>query len=432
MKMSYRLAFSILIIMTFIFQTYSGQARTASLTVTSDNSGFPQIDLGPGFNHSEINIGYKFYNQSVQSNYSIVASNWLQNFGINTSALSGSITSTEVAKYQVMTIFNSQSEAATSEVDAIRGGLNQGKGLLYLVNGANASQSAQNFFDTLFQTSVVSFTNHTITSSTYSGSNPYVVATEFSSPITPVTANITKVVFPNTVGMTINKTAIPQSNLTIKDIYPVVFDSNQNQALGVAIELAYYGRIIILGSSEVISNDMYQKTGIYKNMFGLSNEKFENNIIQWLGRETGYFHMLSHALNVGPDEQISRGKVINGTFEFTDQYNKSLTDVQVRFRISITKEVIDYNYMSYLGNSTYFGSISTKDALIGLKIDISAQLMKRGFVDQVFPVGRVYIKLEFAGPSLPDLSIGTILIAGIIIYSLSAAYVWKEFKKTGL
>lgn len=430
--MSYRLAFSILIIMTFIFQTYSGQASTSSLTVTSDNSGFPQIDLGPGFNRTSINIGYKFYNSTVSGNYSQVTNSWLQDFGANTTSISGSITTDTVAKYQVISIFNSATDAGSSEIDAIKGGLNQGKGLLYMVDSANASAAAQSFFNTLFQAPVISFSNQTVQSSNFAGNYSYVAATEFSSPTTPVTENITKVVLPNAVGMTINQTAVSKANLTIKDIYPVVYDSVSKQDLGIAIELGYYGRIIILGSTQVFSNEMYSLTGVYKNMNGLSNQLFSDNIIRWLGRNTGFFHMLSHQLNVGPLEQINRGKVINGTFVFTDQYNKSLSDVQIRFTLSITKQLIDYNFMTYKGNSTYFGSISTKDTTIGYMIDINAQLIKRGFVDQVFPIGRVYIKLEFAGPTLPDITIISVLIGGILIYLITAAYVWREFKKSGL
>ena len=430
MKISFKLAFSVFILMTFILQAQIGSSSLVA--VNQDNSGFPQVDLGPGFNNTELNFGYKFSNSTQESNYTSSTSDWSSVFGVNSSSIFGSITADTVAKYQVITLFGSQTEVGTSEVQAIKDGLNQGKGLLYLANSDNASIAAQKFFDDLFGVPVVNFTMNEVMGNSYSGLVPYVVSNEFSSPTTPITANVTKLVFPHTVGININRTAISETNMTIKDIYPIVVDSSSRQAIGVAIELGFYGRIIILGSSEVFSNQLYSQTGVYTHMQGVSNQLFGLNAISWLGRITGYFHMLSHNLNVYPLQQITRGLVINASVVLTNNYNQSLKDVEVRFIIAVTKSVVDYNYMTYNGNNTYFGSISTKDVKIGNEIDINVQLFKRGFVPQEFPLSRVYVKLEFKGPALPDLSILTILIASIIIYAITAAYIWSEYKKSGL
>ena len=229
MKISFKLAFSVLIIMTFIFQAQIGSGSLVA--VTQDNSGFPQVDLGPGFNNTELNFGYKFFNASQEANYTSIVSDWTSNFGANSSSIFGSITPEIVANYQVIALVGSSDGAAQSEVSAIKGGLNQGKGLLYLANTDNSSTSAQNFFDELFGVPILNFTTNEVMGTSYSGSVPYVTTNEFSSPTTPITENVTKLVFPHTIGININRTAISESNMTIKDIYPIALDSNSRQPL---------------------------------------------------------------------------------------------------------------------------------------------------------------------------------------------------------
>ncbi len=434
MKMSFKFAFSVLILITFIFQAQTSQPGVLAQSV--DNSGFPQVDLGPGFNTSSINFGYKFYNSTDQSNYTDILNTWQHEFSGNSTPI-GSITSDSFSSTsspnQVIVIFNSGTEAGSSEISAVKDALNHGKGLLYLVNTANSSIAAESFFTDLFQAPVVNFTSDIIHGSELGMQQNYVVSTQFSSPVTPVTENVTKLVLPDTVGVNINTTAIPEiNNITIKDIYPIVVDPRNGQSLGIAIETGFYGRIVILGSSQIFSNDMFNLTGVYSNMYGLSNQLFSINIMKWLGRNTGYFHMLSHALNVDSLQKINRGFYVNATVGLTNEYNQTLKDAQVRFVLAVTNSIVNYNYMTYIGNNLFFGSISTKDARIGYYVDINVLLFKRGYIDQKFELGRVYINLEFKGPALPDLTISTVLIGGILIYLITAAYVWREFKKTGL
>ena len=142
--------------------------------------------------------------------------------------------------------------------------------------------------------------------------------------------------------------------------------------------------------------------------------------------------MLCNTENVAPQVQINRGFVVNTTVELTNEYYQSLIDVLVRLVLAVTSSLFDYNYMTYIGNNKFFGSISTEDASIGYYIDINARLFNRGYVDQKLLLGRDYVKLEYPGPALPDLTISTVLIGGIIIYSISAAYVWREFKRLNL
>ena len=356
-----KLAFAALIILTFLFQVQSTQP-----TVAQQDSGFPQVDLGPGFQTNQIDYAYKFYNSTLQTNYTyLVNSNWGPTFG-NGSLISAGITPDIFSTSQVLTIFGSSSTSTTPEIDAVRSGLNQGKGLLYLVD--NSSSAAQNFFDTLFGVQLVNFTSKEIPGSTFSGALPYIIATEFGSPTTPLTQNVTKLVLPHTVGMSINTTAVSQSNLTIKDIYPVVYDSSQNQLtdLGVAIETGYYGRILIMGSSQMFSNDMFETNGTYAGIQGVDNGQFATNAINWLGRGTGYFKMYGYTLTVTPLEVVNRGIIINGTANIVNDRNKTLSDVEVRYEIELTNQILDYNYMSYIGNNTYYGSIETRKVMPGL------------------------------------------------------------------
>ena len=423
LKNIFKLAFSVFIILTFLFQ-----GQVSQPTIAQQDSGFQQIDLGSGYKSNEITFATKFYNSTLVSNYTQVVTDWNSNFG-NKTDLSSSISSDSIRSSRVITIFGSTTEASTTDVDSIRGALGEGKGLLYLANSDNTSTSAENFFKNLFGAEVVNFTTSEVLGSTYSGTTHYVVATQFNSPTTPVTENITKLVLPHTIGITVNRTAMSESNVSIRDIYPIIYDSTTQKALGLAVEVGTFGRIIILGSTEIFSNEFYLPNGTYTNMAGINNQQFATNVMNWLGRGSGYFHMLGYKVNVGNLQYIKRGFVVNASATLTDENNNTFTNAEVQFQIELTNYIVDYNYMQYQGNNSYFGAISTRNAKPGYYDEIHIQIVKRGYILQTFALTRVYVELEFTGPSLPDWTMIAILGAGIIIFALSGFYLWKEFRK---
>ena len=424
--MNFKLAFSVLILTSFLIPV-----QTAKLALVQDNTGYPQVQVGPGFQPNEINVAYKFYDSNLFLNNTAVVQQWGSNFG-NATQVTGSLTQTAISTAQVITIFGSQTQSTKTEVSNVESAVEQGKGLLYLTNSLNSSSSAQQFFDDFFNASVIHFDTNETLGSTFSGSTHYVIATEFNSPLTPVTENLTKVIFPHALGFSINQTALSETNVSIKDIYPIIYDSYSQTTLGIAIEVGNFGRIVILGSSEMFNNEFYSPSGEFTDMSGVSNKQFANNLVNWLGRGSGYFNILSHTLNVPYGTFINRDFVINGTAQLTDSFNQSFTNAEVRFGMALPQQYIDYNYMKNTGNDTYFSSISTRNLAPGYQYNIQIQIVKRGFILQTFYLGRIYVKLEFPGPSLPDLSIIAVLASGVIIFSISTVYIWKEFRKTNL
>lgn len=419
--MKFHYAFSVLIIMAFIFQIQSIHP-----TLAQQDTGYPKVVLGPGFQENQITYAYKFYNASQQTNFTSVIGEWGSTFNsTGTPNISGGITSSIFPQTQVLTIFGASVQSTQTEINVVRTGITQGKGILYLVG--NSSTSAQNFFDSLFYEPVVNFTANELQGSTYSGSLPYVTATDISSPTTPITANVTKLIFPHTFGITINSTAVSETNMTIKDIYPVI--SYNNYSLGVAIEVGDFGRILILGSSQIFSNDFFGTTGPYSKLQGVDNSKFSKSVIDWLGRADGYFNMFDYSLNVVPKQTVNRGIIINGTAQMTTDNNKTFDDTIVRFELTIPNTILDYNYMTYIGNNTYTGSIATRKVTPGYWVEIHVELVRRGYIQQSFILGRVYFALEFMGPSLPNISLIVVLFAGILIFIITSAYVWLEFRK---
>lgn len=426
MKTKFKLAFSVLILTSFLIPV-----QTAKLALVQDNSGYPQVQVGPGFQPSQIDLAYKFYDANVLSNFTSVISAWQANFG-NATSIAGSIASTNLEGAQVLSIFASSTASTATEVSAVKAAVGQGKGLLYMAGPSNSSTSGQKFFEDFFGAPIIDFSQNETLGSTYSGSTHYVVSTEFNSPVTPVTENLTKVIFPHAISLSINQTALTETNVTIKDIYPIAYDSLTGSSLGIAIEVGNFGRIVILGSNELFNNQFYLPTGTYTNMSGVSNQQFALNLESWLGRGTGYFNILSHHLNTVADQFILRRFIVNGSAQLVDSFNQSFTNAQVKFALGLPQKILDYNFMTNTGNNTYFSSISTRNMPPGYQINIQVQIVKRGYILQTFYLGRVYVELVFSGPALPDLSMIAILGSGVIIFAASTVYLWKEFRKTGL
>jgi hypothetical protein len=424
--MNFKLALSALIFIILIVQVLSSQSSIVQI-----ESGFPQVDIGPGFKTKDIAFGFKFYNDSETEKYTTIISNWRNDFKSG-SSIFGTFGSSEVQDIQVLSLFNSNTEATSSEVSAVKSIMSQGKGLLYMVDTYNSSQAAQKFFTDLFGVPIVNFTNSEIQGSTFSGNLSYVVATEFGSPATPITQNISKLVFPHSIGMEINYTAVSETNLTINDIYPIVYDSHSQKNLGIAIELDYYGRIVILSSTKMFSDAYFNKDESYGNIIGENNADFAFNVINWLGRGSGYFNKQSHTMNVGTLQKINRGFVINSTVEVTDEFNNTIDGVGVKLVLEVFNSIIDSKYMKSIGDNKFEGSLSTRKVKTGLYVEIHVQLEKRGYVKQDFVLNRVYVNLEYNPYGLPDLSILALLGAGIIIYTLTSLTVWMQLRKSGI
>jgi hypothetical protein len=400
---------------------------STALPSVAQESGYEQVHLGPGNKISDINFVVRHANQSARNDYATLIADMADLYG-NDFEVVAPLTSGDIANRDVTVLINSVTNSTSSEVDAIKSSLESGNGFLLVNQPGNTTRSSQDLLNRLFETEIVTFTDYQINGSLFDTQLPYILTSNFNSPRTPVTQNITKLIIPNSVGLSINYTAVPETNLTIKDIYPLILDNN-GTTLAVAIELNSYGRIIILGSRIMLTDDVRLKRNSYSDFITTDNDLFAFNLITWLGLGSGYINKYSHTLNVKPLQRIDRGTVISAAVDLKESDNNTLTNAEIKLEIEISNNIIESSYMSLNDDNLFFGEVSTRNTKAGTQNEIQVSVSKRGFIDQSFTIGRVMIDVEFPGPTLPNLVIIALLGSGIMIFLLSYYLLWTNYKK---
>ncbi|HKZ40990.1 MAG TPA: hypothetical protein VJ044_08510, partial [Candidatus Hodarchaeales archaeon] len=100
----------------------------------------------------------------------------------------------------------------------------------------------------------------------------------------------TKLFF-NGTFMTINTTIA--SNFTsadgsaIQDYYALISNPTDQKILASSFEFASKGRMVVLGSTEILSNHVLNSTTVNVPIQGIQNDRFAVNLIRWLGRGSG-------------------------------------------------------------------------------------------------------------------------------------------------
>lgn len=410
----------------FMITLVNTPAMTEAVTIT-----VTEPDLGPGVEPKELD--YQVFIGTTTPvnalNFTDVLDRWDSAFAEFTTQPVTTLTSASLTDKESLVIFGPAADFSDSEINAAQTFAKRGRGILYLTSPNNISETAQDFVNRFFDAQLITFETSQLNGSTFSGEVDYVVSTDFSSPRTPAVTNLTKVVFPRGVAMDINHTARSETNQTIKDIYPIMYDPQTGKSLAIAVELESYGRIVFLGSVDIFSNE-YLGTDAANQVIGSTNGLFAENLIRWLGRGSGFFNKLSHSVNATNMMHVARGDSIAASVDVRDGYNKTVVSVEVELVVETAKNDFVSQYMKTNAQTgLYEGIVSTAQAPDSIWTDIQVKLSARGYVDQRFTLARVFIQPEPNNQALPNFIVLIVGLGGVLVFSLTFALGYNEMRK---
>ena len=383
------------------------------------------------------NVTYATYFSSPlldKSNFSQLFSLYTQTF--NSSAVDIT-TFDQTIDSRVYLQFGPQNNFTQQNVNFLRTALvSNGESLLYIIgaNNGTASLVANNFFDQFFSQNILTVNNNTVQGNSINGPTPYTAVSNFVSPSSPIFNNVTQLYF-NGTTIALNETSINQlltnKSLNIKDIYPIMFNSYDQKYLAIAIEFKSNGRLVLLGSLDMLTNDKILPISPNNPVQGQQNAAFAVNLLKWLGRASGYSQLMSDTVNLTDNRPvIYPGTKINITLRLENDANQSFRDAVIRLSLVTAETEFVTTYATYIGNGTYTGIIDTKYAPRQQSYDVEAIVQRRGYMEQQFVLlSQVFVSPFPPSNSLPDILMSMTLIATVVIFIVIAGLSWVNYRK---
>ncbi len=260
------------------------------------------------------------------------------------------------------------------------------------------------------------------------------LARDFTTPITPITENISQIQLPNALGISFNESkldtyvspAITYFNpLLLKDS---TNNATENNTLASTLEFENGARILTIGSSDMFNDSYIEPLDNTTNVF-IDNSDFIINSIRWLGRNTGIMSFYNPWTD-HEGQSVKLGVIINGNVTLVNSQNESLSQTQIFIALERSGSILTQRIMNVdpSNSSRFFGSVDT-DGLSGGSCDIIFIANRIGYLPiQVF-AGRIYLESPFPSPKLPNFALFGLLIAVLILFISSAFLVRLNLKE---
>lgn len=383
------------------------------------------------------NVTYAAYFSSPlisESNFSQLFSLYQQAF--NSSVLNIT-TFDQTINSRVYLLFGPQNNFSQSDIQFLQSAVvNDGESLLYILgaNNGTATSVANSFFYQFFTQDVINVQNNTVYGSTISGPVPYSAVSEFVSPSSPIFTNVTKLYF-NGTSISLNSTGVNQiltnQSLGIKDIYPIMFNSNNQQYLAIAIEFKSNGRLVLLGSLDMLANNKILPGNNDNPVQGSQNSAFAVNLVKWLGRASGYSQLVNETVNLtNTRPEILPGTKISISIQLQNDANQTFRDAIVRLSLVSALDEFATSYSTPQGNGTYSGIIDTKFVPQQQSYNVEAIIQRRGYLEQHFVlVSQVFVSPLPPSNELPNIIMSLTLIATTVIFVIISTLSWLNYRK---
>lgn len=428
---------SSVVIATFIIASMFMGSNASNATITSISS-LPS----PAFEDDEVSYAIFFGDNPLvpKAQFSELLSVYSNTFGEEKTVTSSF---DQTANSRVYILFGPGVNLSTSSAEFLRKEvIENGKGLLYIAGkdlDGNTSIVANKFFRDFFDYEInntkqelLTINNRMINGTAISVEVPYVQVTEFVSPHSPVFNNVTKLYF-NGTDIQFNETAISEFNdnttYKIRDYYPLMEEKDYN--LGSAFEFESRGRMIVLGSLEMLTNNHLPANGTNSPITGHQNLQFGTNLLQWLGRASGYSKINDYEVSVNNRTNIDVGSLINVRVSLLDEFDNPFTNGIVRVALNSVDKDFTTAFATPSGDGNYSAVLDTKLAQTKQSYSIRVYIERRGYMPQGFEIAsQLYVYPEQSGWSLPNLMmIGVLATATIILFS-TLFIVWTKYKKS--
>jgi hypothetical protein len=260
------------------------------------------------------------------------------------------------------------------------------------------------------------------------------LARNFTTPITPITENISQIELPNALGISFNSSKLETyvspsityfNPLLLKDS---TVEPSENNTLASTLELENGARILTIGSVDMF-NDTYIKPLDNSTSVFLDNSEFITNSIRWLGRNTGIMSFYNPWTSL-EGQSVKLGVIIDGNVTLVNSKNQSLSQTQIFIALERTGTILAQRILNVdpLNSTRFFGSINTEGLSSG-SCDIIFIANRIGYLPiQVF-ASRIYLESPFPSPVLPDFALFGLLIAIVVLFVSSAFLVRMNLKE---
>ncbi len=262
----------------------------------------------------------------------------------------------------------------------------------------------------------------------------FYLAQNFTSPVTPITENISQIIVPNGMGISSNKTKIEEyKSPDIIFNNPILLRNSEdsvseNNTLASTLEFENGARILAIGSTQFCNNSYIEPISNTTLLF-LDNTDFILNSIRWLGRNQGIMSFYNSWVDLD-DASISIGVIIKGNVTLVDTKNQSISQSKVFIALERDGKILKSRAMQLdpVNKSNYFGWISTEGLSYG-HCNVLFLASRVGYLSIEISAGRNYLKRPFPFPIPPDLAVWGLFLATVVLFITTAFFLRMNIRK---
>jgi len=260
------------------------------------------------------------------------------------------------------------------------------------------------------------------------------LARNFTTPITPLTENISQIICPNGMGISVNESKLESYQSPAIVYYnPILVDNSEeapsgNNTLISTLEFENGARILAIGSVDMFNNSYIEPLANTTKIF-LDNTDFILNAIRWLGKNTGIMNFYNPWVDLD-GQSIDIGEIIHGNVTLVNSQNQSLSQVKLIITLERTGTILSSRIMHIFPNnaSNYSGWVSTEGLSYGY-CDVVFIASRIGYLPLELSVGRIYIKPPFPTPNPPNLALQGLFLASSILFLSTAIIIYINLGK---
>ncbi|UCG90568.1 MAG: hypothetical protein JSU57_02235 [Candidatus Heimdallarchaeota archaeon] len=260
------------------------------------------------------------------------------------------------------------------------------------------------------------------------------LARNFTTPITPLSENISQLICPNGLGISFNKSKLESYQSPAIVYYnPVLVDNSAeapsgNNTLISTLEFENGARILAIGSADMF-NDSYIEPLANTTSIFLDNTDFLLNAIRWLGRNTGIMNFYDPWVDLD-GKSIDIGEIVYGNVTLVNSQNQTLSQVQLIITLERTGTILSSRIMYMFPNnaSNYSGWVSTKGLSHGY-CDVVFIANRIGYLPVELRAGRIYLKPPFPTPKSPNSALQGLFLASTLLFLTNAILVYTNLGK---
>ncbi|UCE13666.1 MAG: hypothetical protein JSV04_00490 [Candidatus Heimdallarchaeota archaeon] len=259
------------------------------------------------------------------------------------------------------------------------------------------------------------------------------IARNFTTPVTPLTENISQITCPNGIGISFNETKLETYlSPVILNFNPILLDNSDKEpsetnTIISTLEFENGARILASGSTDMFNNSFIEPLTNVTSLF-LDNTNFILNAIKWLGRNTGILQFYKPWVDLD-DQSISIGEVVHGNVTLVNSYNQSLSQARLTITLERTGRILNSRIMHVDSNdsSKYSGWISTEGLSYGY-CDVVFMATCVGYLPIEISSGRLYLEPTFPTPVPPNLALWGLFFASSLILFTSAIFIRRNLE----